>query len=220
MAKSRVAHEKLADSDEGFLSRWSRRSALARQGIEESEPEAVVAVPEAAPAVASPEEEVRIDARTGKPYDELTDEDMPPLESLDATSDLSVFLAKNISPALRVQALSRVFHRSEYNQVCLCAEYADDYTQFTPLGDIVPHDLKSAIAREANALKERLLARGREISSEEAEARVLAEREAGLPQSVLTEEEESLPLLAELETEKDGQSLEAELAVVPGGQQV
>ncbi|HEX5513147.1 MAG TPA: DUF3306 domain-containing protein [Gammaproteobacteria bacterium] len=184
----------VAVADEGFLSRWSRRSALARQGHEEPEPLAAVepVVVESVP----PAEAVRIDARTGKPYDELTDEDMPPIESLDQSSDLSVFLAKNVSPLLRMKAFSRVFHTPEYNQYCLCAEYADDYTQFTPLGSIVPHDLKAAIAREAQTLRDRLLARGKEISLEDAEARVLAEREAGQPQVTLTEEEERLPLVA------------------------
>lgn len=185
-----------AVADEGFLSRWSRRSTLTRQGHEEPEPPAAVesvVVESARP----PAEAVRIDARTGKPYDELTDEDMPPIESLDQSSDLSVFLAKNVSPLLRMKAFSRVFHSPEYNQYCLCAEYADDYTQFTPLGSVVPHDLKAAIVREAQALRDRLLARGKEISLEDAEARVLAEREAGQPRITLTEEEERLPLVAE-----------------------
>jgi hypothetical protein len=203
------------DSDEGFLSRWSRRSALARQGVVEPEP--VVAVAPPSEEVVEPAAEaVRIDARTGKPYDELTDEDMPPLESLDASSDLSVFLAKNVSPLLRAKALSRVFHTPDYNQYCLCAEYADDYNQFTPLGDIVPHDLKAAIAREAKALRDRLLARGKEISEEEAEARVLAEREAGLPRSVLTDEEERLPVLSEGVAQELGQG--GDLTVESGGQ--
>lgn len=216
MSESKVKPDQLAD-DESFLSRWSRRSALSRQGLVEPEPVPAAAV--AVPAVSEEQgEAVRIDARTGKPYDELTDEDMPPLESLDSSSDLSVFLAKNVSPMLRLKALSRVFHSPDYNKYCLCAEYADDYTNFTPMGEIVPHDLKAAIAREVKSLRDKLLARGKEISTEEAEARVLAEREAGLPRIALTEEERSLPVLTEAEQGEQRQG--ASGAEVQIGQEV
>ncbi|NLO78760.1 MAG: DUF3306 domain-containing protein [Xanthomonadaceae bacterium] len=204
MSEKVTQRSELAEEGEGFLSRWSRRSLQARRGELESELEPAPAVEPVAEA--SPQQEepaVRIDPRTGKPYDELTDEDMPPIESLDANSDLSVFFAKNVSAALRMKALSKVFHSPAYNRYCLCAEYADDYTQFAPLGEVVPHDLKAAIAREARALRERLLARGKEITLEEAEARVRAEREAELPYITLTEEEKALARkAAEAEAER------------------
>jgi hypothetical protein len=164
-------------TEDGPISRWSRRKLQARRGVLEPEPVEPLA-PAAGPGGADADAEepaVRIDPRTGKPFDELTDEDMPPLESLDHTSDLSVFLARNISASLRMKALATVFASSQYNKICLCAEYADDYTNFTPLGDVVPHDLKSALAREAMRLRDRLLALGDEISADEAEARVAAE---------------------------------------------
>lgn len=173
-----------ATAGEPLLSRWARRKEQARRGIVEPEPTSP-ASPAEASSVESLTETVRIDARTGKPYDELTDEDMPPIESLDTNSDLSVFMAKNISPLLRTAAFSKVFRSAHYNQYCLCAEYAEDYTNFTPLGDIVPHELKATIVREAKRLRELMLERGKELSQEEAEARIRAEREAGLPRSSL-----------------------------------
>lgn len=175
-----------AVTDEHPVSRWARRKELARRGMAEPEP-AAVALPaeESSPQVSA--EAVRVDVRTGKPYDELTDEDMPPIESLDTSSDLSVFMAKNISPMLRMAAFSKVFRSPDYNKFCLCAEYAEDYTQFTPLGDIVPHELKETIVREAKRLRELMLERGKELSQEEAEAQIMAEREAGVPRSVLPE---------------------------------
>ena len=94
----------------------------------------------------------RIDARTGKPIDELTDADMPPLESLGPDSDFSAFWSSKVSDALRQAALRKLFHAPQFNKICLCAEYSDDYTNFTPLGDVVPHDLKRALAREAQQL--------------------------------------------------------------------
>lgn len=175
------------DLDEPLWSRWARRKEQARRGL--AEPDPVVA---AQPAEEPPLATVRVDPRTGKTHDELTDEDMPPIESLDSRSDLSVFMARNISPVLRAAALSKVFHSPDYNKYCLCAEYAEDYTQFAALGDIVPHELKATIAREAARLREALLERGQEISQAEAEAQIRAEREAGLPRSVLPEPEASL----------------------------
>ncbi|MDX5364049.1 MAG: DUF3306 domain-containing protein [Pseudazoarcus pumilus] len=155
-----------------FLSRWSRR----KRGLEVDEPvEAVVVAAPAAEAVAPEVDNDPIDARTGKRMSELTDEDMPDVETLTADSDVSMFMAKNISSALRTRALSKIFMNPKYNVYCVCAEYADDYTNFAPLGDIVPHDLKSAIAREAGKLYERLTGKGVTVSQEELEARVAAQ---------------------------------------------
>lgn len=154
-----------------FLSRWSRR----KRGLEVAEPVEPVVV---APAVAAAEVEVDddpVDSRTGKRMSELTDEDMPEVETLTSDSDVSMFMAKNISAALRMRALNKIFMSPKYNVYCLCAEYADDYTNFAPLGDIVPHDLKSAITREAGKLYERLTGQGVAVPREELEARIAAQ---------------------------------------------
>jgi hypothetical protein len=159
------------DEADDFLSRWARRKSAVRRdddSLDDGKP-----LDEASTAPPDPGE--RIDARTGKRYDELTDDDMPPLDALDETSDLSMFMARNISSALRMEALGKIFRSPKYNQVCLCAEYAEDYTNFEPLGDIIPNDMKSAIAREADKLRRRLLAMDQDISPEEARARVLRE---------------------------------------------
>ena len=162
------------EESDGFLSRWSRRK-LGR----EFEPERVEVLPvesvaaEHAPVVEAEPEPV--DPRTGKPMSELTDEDMPDIESLDTESDLRCFMSGKVSQALRMKALTKVFHSPKYNQICLCAEYADDYTNFLPMGDIVPHDLKSAIAREAGKLVQRLAERGVEMTPEDAQARMARE---------------------------------------------
>lgn len=154
-----------------FLSRWSRR----KRGLETSEP--VVETVAVAPVQAEAHEvdDDPIDPRTGKRKSELTDADMPDVETLTADSDVSMFMAKNISAALRMRALNKIFMSPKYNVYCLCAEYAEDYTNFTPMGDMVPHDLKSAIAREAGKLYERLLGQGVTVSQEELEARVTAQ---------------------------------------------
>lgn len=174
----RLQTETLEGSD-GFLSRWSRRKLAT-----EAEPEQIESQRLDAPVVdehvvkaeleSQPEPEP-IDPRTGKPMSELTDEDMPAIELLNTESDLRCFMSGKVSQGLRMKALTRVFHSPKYNQVCICAEYADDYTNFVPMGDIVPHDLKQAIAREAGKLLQRLAAQGFEMTSEEAQSRVASE---------------------------------------------
>lgn len=116
---------------------------------------------DAGTAAANPEDE-RIDARTGKRYADLTDEDMPPLESLGPESDYSMFMARNVSSALRSRALKRLFAAPEFNRICLCAEYAEDYTNFTPLGGIVPHDMARQIAVNAERAARKLAEAGKE----------------------------------------------------------
>ena len=144
--------------DDGFFTRWSRRKSDVMRGDEPADEP----VPESpaddatTPSDSAETEEVRIDPRTGKAYDELTDADMPPLESLTQDSDVSMFLARNISPELRRQALRTLFRGPKFNKVCLCAEYAGDYTTWQPLGDVVPHDWKRAIVREAERAKKKL----------------------------------------------------------------
>lgn len=165
---------------EDFLHRWSRRKTAAARGVpevDESRGAAAEVEPETADEPVDPGD--RIDARTGKRYDDLTDDDMPDPETLNESSDLRMFLARNVSPAVRMKALTRVFHSATYNQICICAEYAEDYTNFEPLGDIIPHDMKSAIVREAGKLRARLMDAGSEISQDDAEQRILRETRAG-----------------------------------------
>ena len=183
---------------DGFLSRWSRRKrGLDHEPLPSSEPPAtfeqaalapaqhVPTGPSEAPQPAAEAPVEAIDPRTGKPYSELTDADMPDIDTLDQHSDLRAFMAGKVSNALRMRALTKVFHTPKFNQVCLCAEYAEDYTNFLPMGDLVPHDLKRAIVREAGKLAERLALQGEEISTEAAQARVAAEFRGEAPAAAL-----------------------------------
>lgn len=146
-------------SETGFFDRWSRRKAGRRQGeVLPEEPAPTEEAELVETAAESEEAPVRIDERTGKPYDELTDDDMPSLDSLTADSDVSMFMARNISPGLRREALRTLFRSPKFNKTSLCAEYAGDYTTWEPLGDVVPHDWKRAIVREAERARQKLAA--------------------------------------------------------------
>ncbi len=80
--------------------------------------------------------------------------ELPPLESLDAQSDFRPFLAPEVDPALRRQALRKLFHLPERNVRDGLTDYWEDYTHFEPLGDLVPHEVRAALEREARRLTE------------------------------------------------------------------
>jgi hypothetical protein len=157
-----VKHENPEGATEsGFLSRWSQRKRQAGAGEPVSDPLArdpqVPGTPQQAQAITESEPPPeKIDPRTGKPVRELTDADMPALESLDEHSDYSMFFAPRVSEGLRRLALRKLFHRPCYNRIDLCAEYAEDYTNYQPLGEVVTHDMRRALEREAERLRKAL----------------------------------------------------------------
>jgi hypothetical protein len=80
-------------SEEGFLSRWSRRKQAVARGAAPAEP-----VPEAVPVAAPPAEE--------PPFDIAS---LPSIESLTAASDVRAFLARGVPQALQRAALRRIW---------------------------------------------------------------------------------------------------------------
>ena len=116
---------------EGLLSRWSRRKLEARERTPAesnlAEVEEQADLPVAAEEVEEPV---------------LTDEDMPPIESLTEDSDYSMFMSSGVSDKLRNLALRKMFHVPAFNIRDGLDEYDEDYTFFEPLGDIVTCDMK------------------------------------------------------------------------------
>ncbi len=121
----------------------------------------------------------------------LTDEDMPAVDTLTASSDISGFFSKGVSAALRKTALRHVFQQPSYNIRDGLNDYDGDFTSFEPLGDIVTADMKFHAARKERA---RL------------EAERLAEEQAQL--------ENTIPDSAE-PGQDDTSSIEAEQAAEP-----
>ncbi|MCW8902291.1 DUF3306 domain-containing protein [Sedimenticola sp.] len=119
----------------GFISRWSRLKRAAA-----SPPQVGAESPEA-----SLPEEV-----SEQP---LTDADMPPLESLDETSDYTGFLSEKVSESLRRQALRKLFHQAAFNVRDGLDDYDDDYTSFTKLGDVITADMRHQLAMAEERLK-------------------------------------------------------------------
>jgi len=139
---------------EPFLARFHRLKTEARRTEAESEPSArpLSGTDLHAPVSAAPE--------AAEP--ELSDADMPPIESLDAESDYSGFLSPGVSDTLRQAALRKLFHGTAFNVIDELDDYAEDFTTFEALGDIVTADMKHQIQieaeKQAEALEKELLA--------------------------------------------------------------
>ena len=65
--------------------------------------------------------------------EDLTDADMPPVESLDADADVGAFLSPKVSDALRKRALRAVFRQARFNIRDGLDDYDEDFTAFPPL---------------------------------------------------------------------------------------
>jgi len=79
----------------------------------------------------------------------LTDEDMPPINSLDSDSDFSGFMSSGVSDELRNLALRKLFKAPSFNIRDGLDEYDEDYTSFEKLGDLITCDMKHQIEMEA-----------------------------------------------------------------------
>ena len=135
-----------ADDDGGFISRWSRRKQRAGRP-----PEA--AAPEPAEPTAAPE-----------PVRALGDEDMPPLESIEQSRDVSPFLSEGVSEGLRRRALRRLFSLPGFNVRDGLDDYDEDYRSFAALGDIVTSDMKFDRERLERLAREQAQPREPEIA--------------------------------------------------------
>jgi hypothetical protein len=124
----------------GFLSRWSRR----KRGEELPEPEPALEVqpppePEAAPEPVAEAPEPEFDLAS-----------LPPIESLDASSDFTVFLKPGVPQALRTAALRKAWLADPLIRDYMSPlDYAWDFN--TPGG--LPHGFSNVLAETGEALR-------------------------------------------------------------------
>jgi len=140
---------------ESFVQRFHRRKLEARkkeaaEGATATDRQAPVPMIAEAPA----------DTEAPPPAD-LTDADMPPLASLTVDSDYSGFLSPKVSETLRRAALRKLFHSAELNVLDELDDYAEDFTTFAALGDVITSDMRHRLEvearKQAEALKQALL---------------------------------------------------------------
>jgi hypothetical protein len=143
-------------TEEGFLSRWSRRKQE-----DDQEPQDELALSDEHVDDTIAEEEYLPD-----------DSDMPPIESLDEESDYSGFMSPKVSEGLRILALRKLFHGEAFNIRDGLDDYDDDFTSFAKLGNIVTAEMRRQMERVKEAMdsddEEQVL--DEEIDIEELEA--------------------------------------------------
>ncbi|MFT5113539.1 MAG: hypothetical protein ACI8P9_002870 [Parasphingorhabdus sp.] len=139
----------LADGEERFLSRWSRRK-LDPQPLEVSEEN-------------PPEDNLLEEQIIAEPV--LTDADMPALDTITEDSNVSAFLSSGVSQELRNKALRKMFVSAAFNVRDGLDEYDDDFTKFEKLGDIVTADMRHQMEME----QERLERKARELAEQDLE---------------------------------------------------
>ncbi len=159
-----------SQNEENLLSRWSRRK---QQAIAETEKEEGLVE-----LKYQPEFDGAIQ-KEGNEQDEqtqpiLTDEDMPPIESLTEESDYSGFMSKGVSDELRNLALGKLFRAPSFNIRDGLDEYDEDFTSFEKLGDIVTCDMKHQLEMEA---KKKLEDEARNNTEDDAESAQLQEED-------------------------------------------
>ena len=169
--------DEVNDQGTGFLKRWSR----VKSGTEEHEEDPVDVDPISELQVndeALPEELVT------EPQKILTDEDMPPIDSLHEGSDFSGFLSEGVSAALKKAAMKKLFAQPAFNIRDGLNDYDEDYTSFAPLGDTVTVEMtyRKDIDDKREAAKKALL-------EEQSQATAIAESEVALREDNATHDE-------------------------------
>ena len=164
----------------GFLNRWSQRKS--QQAVKDKEEQELVGLSEER---VTTEQELK------------TDEDMPPIENLTEESDYSGFMSPKVSEVLRKQALRKLFHMPSLNIVDGLDDYAEDFTNFAPLGDLVTEEMKRVLVREKVKLDEqaKLDAEAEAVESGTEEAEISDADQVNEDESELVEtiEEDELP---------------------------
>ncbi len=197
-----------SQNEENLLSRWSRRK---QQAIAETEKEEGLVE-----LKYQPEFDGAIQ-KEGNEQDEqtqpiLTDEDMPPIESLTEESDYSGFMSKGVSDELRNLALGKLFRAPSFNIRDGLDEYDEDFTSFEKLGDIVTCDMKHQLEMEA---KKKLEDEARNNTEDDAESAQLQEEDVE-DDILIPSEEEGLQasndgvadLTSDADTEQAPQNME------------
>ena len=143
---------------EAFLTRWSKRKAMSREGIELPEPVDELADDGASPPDDSvsrneddpPDPGERGDAQGAEAATAVPE--LPPIESLGEDSDYSAFMAADVPADLQRNALRKLFQSPKFNVRDGLNDYDLDYSSPEPLGDIVTAEMRHRLRVELERL--------------------------------------------------------------------
>jgi hypothetical protein len=101
----------------------------------------------------------------------LTDEDMPPLESLSEESDFSQFFSSGVSDELRNLALRRLFNLPQFNIRDGLNDYDEDFSKMPALAQEVAAKMRSWLHEKQDELTTELTSeKQKELTAKEIEA--------------------------------------------------
>jgi hypothetical protein len=131
----------MSDTADGFLSRWSRRKAQARQGVALEAPPAsdpvapVPVVPAGEPTVPLPPQSVDAAVRPADANEPAkpAPPTMADVATLTRESDFSRFVAPNVDGEVKNAALRKLFANPHFNVMDGLDTYIDDYSKPDPL---------------------------------------------------------------------------------------
>jgi len=146
MAGNRRHDSPGSDADAGgFVARWSARKRAS-----------VVAGDTQAPPVSVPDAR---QPKIGEGQKGLTDQDMPPVESLDEESDYSGFLSPGVSDALQRLALRKLFSAARFQVRDGLDDYDSDYNLLLPLRRVLAGLTEDELAQHLQRTGQKLPAR-------------------------------------------------------------
>lgn len=121
----------MAADDTPFLSRWSRRKVLVREGVPVADvpPAPALPAPVAMPALAQP----AAAESTSPPQPVETPLTLADVAELTTESDYTRFVAQGVKPEVKNAALKKLFTAPHFNVMDGLDTYVDDYSQPDPL---------------------------------------------------------------------------------------
>ena len=138
---------------EAFLTRWSRRKALSREGVELPEPDDEMAADSDSPSAdAADRNEVERQGPVAPAEAPAAAPELPPIESLGEDSDYSAFLASDVPADLQRKALRKLFQSPKFNVRDGLDDYDLDFSSPEPLGDIVTAEMRHRLRAELERL--------------------------------------------------------------------
>lgn len=158
-------HRSEENTEGGFFGRWSKRKARSVQGSPDEQADnddLSPGVHESGGVDPSPTEgrapdggmDMPDDTRQEREEQVKTDADMPDLESIDESTNMSDFFSPGVSERLRNLALRRLFHTSKFNVVDPLDDYNESFRDFELLGDLVTSDMRHRLEMDEQRQKE------------------------------------------------------------------
>jgi hypothetical protein len=135
----------VAEHDDGFVSRWSRRKTQVKQGVPvapEAPVESPAAVPSASGARAEPAEAA---ASAAEPRQATPAPTLDDVAALTKDSDFKRFVAPDVDPGVKNAAMKKLFASDpHFNLMDGLDVYIDDYNKFEPVPESIMRQLFNA----------------------------------------------------------------------------